>query len=43
MKITRYDRTNKENLQGIGIRKNARVFETDAKWQIWVFGWLIEI
>ena len=43
MKITKYDTAKKDNLQGWGIRKNMRVFETDGKWQIWFYGWLIEI
>jgi hypothetical protein len=43
MKITRFDRSKKGNLQGVGIRKNMRVFDTDGKYQIWFFGWLIEI
>ncbi len=43
MKITRYDRKKSGNLHGIGIRKMMRFFETDGYWQIWFFGWLIEI
>ena len=43
MKITKYDRSNKENLQKFGIRRNIRVFASDGKYQIWFYGWLIEI
>ena len=43
MRIGRYDRRQGGNLQGVGIRKNIRVFDGDPKWQIWLWGWLIEI